>query len=306
MTKVLIGIPSYNGWNRVDWLLKSIWLKNSEEDKKILQDCKIVICDDSGKEEHRNKVRDVVHKWKNDLPVELIINEKNIGVPSSWNRLVRSGDSQHVILINDDIIVSKDWLINMIHFLDNNPKAGGVSPFCNVINESDVPQLLSSPDATVKPRHPNTRVQDGSFDFDTTYSQIAHPERCMAALGCLFGFRRELYNIVGGFDENFYAFCDESDFGTALALHGYPSYVTRCPMCWHIWSATFGTAPEINAGIVFGNSKRYYTKKWGGFFEVTHPRYMDKIPFRKVKWLCKGKEYEAVVESTNGYREKED
>ncbi len=62
-------------------------------------------------------------------------------------------------------------------------------------------------------------------------------------------------------------------------------------------------ATEINAGNIFANSKKYYTKKWNGFFGVTHPRYMDKIPFLKVKWLCKGKEYEVIVESDHGYRQ---
>jgi GT2 family glycosyltransferase len=300
MTKVLIAIPTYNGYMRLDWLLNSMWLKCSDEDKKILQDSKIVVCDDSGREEHRNKVRSVVHKWKNDLPVDLIINEKNVGVPSSWNRLTKSCDSQYVIIINDDIIVSKDWLTNLVYFLDNNPMAGGVSPFCNVINEGDVPELLSSQDAVVKPRNPDTRNQ--TDDFDSTYSQVSLPQRCMAALGCLFGFRRDMYNMVGGFDGSYFAFCDESDFGTALAQHGYPSYVIGCPRCWHIWSATFGTAPEINTSNVFANSKEYYTKKWNGFFEVTHPRMMSKIPFMKVKWICKGKEYEAVVESEYGCR----
>ena len=300
MTKVLICCPTYNGWYRVDWLLKSILLRCSDNDRKILkEESKIVICDDSGKDEHRNKVRDVVYKWKNDLPVELIINEKNLGVAGSWNRLTKSYDSQHIILINDDVIVSKDWLYNLVYFLDNNPNAGGVGQYCFVINEEDVPSLLSSPDVTVSPRHPFTRIKTN--ESDTVFSQAALPERCMAAVGNFFGFRRDMYNMVGGFDNNYFAFYDESDFGTAIASHGYPSYVLQCPKNYHVWSATFGHAPEINPGIVMTNSKNYYTKKWEGHCEITHKRYMEKIPFQKVKWICRGEEHEALVKGMYGF-----
>lgn len=298
--KVLVGIPTYNGAQRVDWLLQSISMRTG---KNI--DYKIVVCDDSGKESHQKKTRSVVEKWSSHIPVELIVNDKNIGVPSSWNRLTKSHDSRHVVLINDDIIVAKDWLENMAYFLDNNPNAALVGQYAYVINESDVPQLLSSPDAIVKPRHPLTRVQTN--DFDTTYDSrdntkdITVPERTMAAIGCFFGYRRDMYNMVGGFDENFYAFYEEADFGTATASHGYPSYVLQCPKNWHIWSATFGHAPEINPGSVMTKSREYYTKKWNGHCEVTHQRYMSKIPFQKVKWLCKGKEYEELVKGMYGF-----
>ncbi len=144
MTKVIVGIPTYNGFQRVDWLLNSIWLRSNDEDRKILQDSKIVICDDSGKKEHQNLTRNVVDKWReNGLPVELIINERNLGVASSWNRLARSGDSEHIAIINDDIIVSGGWLESTVFLLDNNPKTGSCSQHCYFIIKEDVPVLLA-------------------------------------------------------------------------------------------------------------------------------------------------------------------
>lgn len=294
MVKVLVGIPTYNGAHRVDWLLHSISMRTGKD-----VEYKIVVCDDSGKSDHQEKTRSVVNKWSSHLPIELIVNGRNMGVAASWNRIVKSNDSRHVILINDDMIVAKDWLENMTYFLDNNPNAGGIGHYCFVINEEDVPKLLSSPDAIVSPRHPFTRLQTN--ESDTVFCQAALPERCMAAVGNFFGFRRDMYNMVGGFDENYFAFYEESDFGTALASHGYPSYVLPCPKNWHIWSATFGHAPEINPGIVMTKSREYYTQKWNGHCEITHQRYMSKISFQKVKWICKGKEYEELVKGMYGF-----
>lgn len=310
MTKVLIGIPTYSGAQRVDWLLQSIMLRASDEDRKILQNTRIIICDDSAKREHQEKVTNVVNKWKiNGLLVEVIINDKNVGVPTSWNNIIKYDaasdssvdNSEIIILLNDDIIVSRDWLKSIIYFLNNNPKAGSVSPFCCTINECDVDQLLCDVNGVAKHRSYPSREQ--TDDFDPTYSKVLPPERRFSPLGCLFGFKRSIYDMVGGFDDRYFAYCDDYDFSTSVCLRGYPSYIINYSACYHIWGGTFGATPGLDHNQIFADSRAYYTKKWNGYFEITIPRYMTKIPFQKVKWICLDKEYEAVVEGEYGYHE---
>lgn len=296
MTKVIIGIPTYNGYERVDWLLTSIWLRSSNEDRNILQDSKIVICDDSGKKKHQNLTRNVVDKWRqNGLPVELIINERNLGVASSWNRLARSGDSEQIVIINDDIIASGGWLESTVFLLDNNPRAGSCSQHCYFITREDISSLLSGKDTIVTPRDPFKKTPTEVYN-DT----LEYPGRVMAPAGCFFGMRRSTFEKVGGFDEHYFSFYEESDFGTTLAANGYPTYALSWPKNWHIWSQTFANAPEIHASKIMNNSRQYYIKKWNGHFDVTHPRYMSKIPFQKVRFKYKDQEYEKIIEGKEG------
>lgn len=299
--KTIVGIPTYNGYQRVDWLLNSISYRSSDEDGKILQNSKIVICDDSGREDHRQKVREVVQKWiGSGLPVELIINDVNIGVAGSWNRLAKFDESsEYIILINDDIIVSRGWLDSIVYLLDNNPRVGSCSQFCYFITNEDVGILLSGKDTIVTPRDPYKKTPTEIYNHGLEY-----PGLVMAPAGCFFGMKRSVYNEVGGFDGNYRCFYEESDMGTTLASRGYPTYMLAWPKNWHIWSATFGNAPEINTGIIIENSRKYYTNKWSGHFEVTHPRYMSKIPFQRVKFKFKSEEYEKIIEgkeSIDGY-----
>ena len=289
--KILVGIPTYNGAHRVDWLLKSISMRTG---KNI--EYKIVVCDDSGKKDHQEKTISLVDKWNSLLPIVLIINNKNMGVAATWNILIRSQSSQYIILINDDIIVAKDWLENMVYFLENN-NIGAVGYDCAIINEEDMPGLVISIDATVKPRDYFTRAQIDNFD----YNQNLPPLRCPISSGCFFGFNRDKYNLVGGFDENYYAFSEEFDFYTALVSRGYPNYYLRCPNNWHVISATFKTAPEINANVISERSRLYYIKKWNGDHTVVESRYMSRIPFQRVKWICNNKIYEDIITSNYGY-----
>ncbi len=292
MTRVLVGIPTYNGAHRVDLLLQSISMRTG---KNI--DYNIVICDDSGKKEHQEKTRSVVDKWSSELPVSLLINDKNMGVAKSWNRIIKSEDSQYIILINDDIIVAQDWLENMVYFLDNNHNTGAVIYDCLFINEEDIQQLLSSKSPTIKPRDPFTRKQIDNFDYNKDISPI----RCMVGWGCLFGFRRDVYDLVGGFDENYFAYFEEYDFLTNLASQGYPNYILIYPRNWHIWSATSKDAPELNIGTTFETSRKYYVNKWNEDHIAANSRYMSKIPFQKIKWICNNNIYERVLTDNYGY-----
>jgi GT2 family glycosyltransferase len=276
MTKVIVGIPTFNGYYRVEWLLQSILMRT---DNYI--DYKIVIIDDSGNESHQEKTKSVIDRWSSILPVSLLINNSNSGVATSWNRIIDSEDSQYIILINDDVIVKEDWLKNMVYFLDNNPNAGAV--YYNFVRteEGDIPRLL----------------------YNDHKSKIDHlaPIRRMHYVGCFFGFDRKKYNMVGKFDENYFANVEETDFCTALASLGYPSYILRYPMCQHIWSATFKSSPEMNYLNILKESRQYYNKKWNGSIDAVTSRYMSKIPFQKVRWACNGDTHEEVLTDDYGY-----
>lgn len=278
MTEVLVGVPTFNGYQRVDWLLQSIY-KSMANNNTV--DYKIIIIDDSGNKEHQEKTRSVVYKWGHTLNVGLLINEKNFGVSKSWNNIINSEDSKYIILINDDIITNKGWLENMLYFLENNPSTGAVYYGFAKIEESNIQQLLSS-------------------NNQSSFNNIT-PIRCMNYVGCFFGFSRDKYNLVGGFDENYFANFEETDFSTTLAAYGYPSYVLKYPTSWHIWSATFKSAPEIDYRKIYKESGQYYINKWNGDTRTNTKRYMSQIPFKKVKWIYDSNIYEEILTDDYGY-----
>lgn len=271
--KVIIGIPTYNGAHRLDWLLQSI---NKSRDINKYIDYKIIVCDDSGNQKNQEKTGYVINKWASILPITLITNDKNIGVPKSWNRIVRSEDSDFIILINDDVIVEQDWLTSIIYFLDNNKNVGVAFYEHRQTDENDIPKILAD--------HQSSKL--------SMFNVI--PIRCMDHYGCFFGFSREKYNIIGGFDENYFAYFEESDFCTSLVARGIPNYILRYPICHHVGSATFKSAPEIKHMMVYKNSLNYYTKKWNGTPEITNSRYINKIPFQKLKWTHNDTIYEGL------------
>lgn len=266
----IVGVPTYNGANDLlPWCLKAIRdITGGSYD--------LLVVDDSGRDEHRSKSRNVA----NDYGARWFCHDRNRGIAAGWNTLVRGGDSPLIVLLNDDIIVRKGWLEAALYALRLNPHAGAVSLHFNFITREDAQNLVNDPNGTPPARDPFTKERKNE-DHDSR----GEPGKVMCASGCAFGFSREKFDMVGGFDEGYMSMYEESDFCTTLSSRGFPSYCLPWPTLGHIWSATFQSAPELDGGGRLARSRQRYIEKWGGDFDVTNPRYMPGCPPRLTKWL---------------------
>jgi GT2 family glycosyltransferase len=283
---VLVGIPTLNGAERLGWLLESIRLAGDSTHHSVL------VLDDGSRPDEREKIRQVVDAYAAAATpssgIGLLRHESNLGITKAWNDLARAYPAEYVVLLNDDILVSPSWLHNLVFFLRENPGAG--SAFLNTyfFDPGDAPAILQAlrdcDPWRVTPRHPVSRElqpeQRRSGNPDET------PGVCMCPIGCSFGFRRSLFDEIGGFDERFIQTHQESSFGTSCAERGLPAYGVPWPPVWHMWSQTF----KENKGA---RNKAHgdhgaYIDKWGGDFQGdngTHPRFMSGMGTRVVKWV---------------------
>ena len=292
MARVTIGIPVYNRGAQLWQLLENLRQRTPDN-----IDHDIVVVDDSGRSAHRDVVMKACAKYAADF----VPHEKNRGVAAGWNTIVREGrGSEFVVILNDDVLVANDWLSYMTYALANNPKVGSFGMNCRFIAKEDAAEIVKGPDAKVIPLNVHWRgselIRNERFKA-MPQDEDGAPGRVMCPTGCFFGFRREIYDLVGGFDERYFAFYEETDFGVACAYRGYPSFSLGVPdHNYHMWSASFGSAPEIDAGSIMSRSRAAFVKKWTEILGLPfsdapeiHHLLMDKIPPIQVKWLGLGK-----------------
>lgn len=292
MAKVTIGIPVYNRAAQLHDLLENLRQRTSKE-----IDYEIVVVDDSGRPEHRGVVSAACAKYG----ASYLAHEKNRGVAAGWNTISRyHNNSSLVVILNDDVLVANDWLSYMVYALEMNPGVGSFGMNCRFISKEDAREIVRGPDRKVIPLNVHWRgselVRNERFP-SMPVEEDGAPGKVMCPTGCFFGFRREIYNLVGGFDERYFAFYEETDFGVSCAWRGYPSFTLGVPdHNYHMWSASFGSAPEIDAGGVMARSRASFVAKWRGILGVSfndapeiHSHLMDKIPPFPVKWLGMGK-----------------
>lgn len=232
--KILIGIPTLNGPDRLDRALKSI--KTYTDLRNVV----VFVSDDASTPENLKLNKDVVHTHG----VPMLMSEERLGIAKQWNRLVRHvPDAEVCVLLNDDVEVVEDWLDVLVFSLEKNPDLGMVSLRCETGVTSENGQ-------------PRPRV-------DYNEARILHAGGSLVSGGgAAFAFRREDWAGVGGFDERYFCFYEEVDFGVALAtqLGRFNAFVSY-PVIYHMGGATIGV--NMDASQVLLDSRKAFWDKWG-------------------------------------------
>lgn len=231
--KVLIGIPTLNGPDRLDRALKSIKTYTD------LKDVVVLVSDDASTPENLKLNKDVVHTHG----VQMLMSEKRLGIARQWNRLVRHvPDTEICVLLNDDVEVVEDWLDVLVFSLQKNPDLGMVSLRC----ETGVTSSNGQP----RPR------------VDYNESHILHAGGSLVSGGgAAFAFRRADWETVGGFDERYFCFYEEVDFGVALTQLGRFNAFVSYPVIYHMGGATIGV--NMDASQVLLDSRKKFEEKRG-------------------------------------------
>lgn len=286
MVRVAIGIPTYNGFWRVDNLLKSIYLRTP---LLTSGDVSIVLVDDGSPVVQ--STRETFERWRDRLPIQLVEHGENRGISAAWNTASRACAAERVVLINDDVIVSGGWLEALLYALDYSPGVGVVGANWHAFVADDVAQLLASPesDVGVCPRDPISKAQAS----ERRQLEDTNPGRVMCPGGQLFAFRRSEFDAVGGFDEQMKSFYEESSFGTEMAARGKIGVQLAWPFNWHMWSATFSASPELKASERLAVSRARYRQRWavpdsfaqGAEFDYTNPKYLGNVGDVEVAFL---------------------
>jgi glycosyltransferase involved in cell wall biosynthesis len=296
--KYSIGISTYNDGKVIGYLLDSL----CRFTPKLSEIGVVVIDDGSTNQEKLNELRETIKYYKARIPtLEYVEHEYNFGIPVTWNDLTRYYDSEYVILFNNDIIVAPNWFESISYFLENNKNFWSVSLPMYYIQPEMAKVCAERPgDRDIICINPTTKQPEKCLPHNYNDIETGRPARVMAALGCLFGFRRDHFEELKwikdgkecfGWDENIESFCEEVHAGTYQAMKGRSSYALPWPYCFHIWSYTFSKNSELDPQRRKKESDDYYRNYWQGYFspdtppeQNTHIRYMGMAP-QTIKWL---------------------
>ena len=204
--KIVIGIPTYNGGERLDALLTSIALRTP-----LISggDVGIVLVDDGSP--RVKETRAVADRWTGKLPLMYVEHATNRGISAGWNTASRATDAPIIALVNDDVIVpSGGWLEALVHVLEHSPGVGVVGANWHAFTPEDVPRLLAGPetDRDVVPRDPGTKQPTPER---RSYEDTGLGGSCARRDNSSRSPRR--FDAIGGFDEAYQSFYEESRSG---------------------------------------------------------------------------------------------
>ncbi len=132
--KVSVLMPTYN--------TKEEWLRESIESvlNQTFQDFEIIILDDGSKNSP-----ELVIKSFNDDRIKFHINEKNLGVGKTRNKLLELATGEYVAFQDSDDISISTRLEKQVKFLDENPEFSGVSAWVETFPYNKILTNISEP-----------------------------------------------------------------------------------------------------------------------------------------------------------------
>jgi len=266
--KCLVGIPTLNGPDRLRRCLAAI--RDCTDFSYF--DVKVLVADDGSTPENLEANKSILHQ--SGVPgVELLHGHGRTGIAATWNRLVRhdrDSGRQLVVLVNDDVEVVDDWLdVLAFSVLNNAGTVGmvGLNSYVGRIKENTVsPPRVDFVEA---------KLTDGGGSL-------------VASHGPIFAFDRRKYDFIGGFDERYFCFYEEVDFGVALRQVGYRNVMASYPIVYHMGGATNSDPKNLDAHRCMTESRQKFGAKWGATIDqirdsVTKGQTRDSVTVGQVR-----------------------
>ena len=160
-----------------------------------------------------------IETLQNNYPdVHLIANKINVGFGAANNQAMQIAKGELLLLINPDTIVNEDTFTKMISFFKNNKEVGIAG--CKVLN-SDGTLQLACRRSFPGPWTSFTKVIGLSQLFpksnlfaryNLTYLDENKTYEVDSVSGAFMMIRKEVYEKIGGFDQQFFMYGEDLDF----------------------------------------------------------------------------------------------
>jgi len=247
---ITIGVPTLNGPDRLFRCLRSI------AECTNLEGVRVLVCDDGSTPDNLKFNKDTIHNFSPEIPgLEMLMNGGRFGIAKSWNLLTRHyADAKIIVLLNDDVEVVDYWLDVLRYSLEANPCAG-------MVGLNSYIALMKDQHASL---HPNALPHERLPLVDYREAKLLDGDgSILSAQGPIFAFRKDVFDLVGGFDERYFVYYEELDFAVSLRKNGLFSFVTSYPMTYHMGGATNSDTRNLVASDHMARSRRLFIEKWG-------------------------------------------
>jgi GT2 family glycosyltransferase len=155
-----------------------------------------------------------VERIRSEFPaVRIVQNEQNAGFGAGNNLGVVHAMGEFIVFLNPDTVVTHGWLEMLVYPLAEDPTVGLVTP---KVLRRDKPDSINVAGL-------NVHLSGISMCRGLGLPRAALDEvaEVAAISGVAFAARRDVFEIIGGFDEDFFLYLEDVDLSLQVWLVGY-------------------------------------------------------------------------------------
>lgn len=237
--KTSIIVLTYNQLALTKQCLESIW-------KHTNNDCIEVIVIDNGS---HDGTRDYL---KQITSIKAIFNKMNEGFAKACNQGLEVASGDNILFLNNDTVVTNQWLEPMIKLLYQDDKIGMVGPVSNYVSgPQQVPVNY-------------TNVEEIE-DFSRLYclQQRGRSKAVLRLVGFCLLVKKKVLDQVGGFDERFVGGSfEDDDLSLRVLQAGYQLKIALDSFVHHHGHATFTGNPDLSISQSYEENRQRFIDKW--------------------------------------------
>lgn len=189
-----------------------------------------------------NGSKDETAEYLKSFPqIEVIHNSENLGCATAWNQGFRATKSNWIAILNNDVVLTPGWLGGLLAFAE--------SEHLDIVS----PALREGP--------LNYDLESYARGFVQAAGNLVRPG---VAHGVCFLVRRQVFESIGLFDENFrIGQFEDADFFQRARRAGFQLGSTGRSFMHHFGSVTQNSIRSRRDASPYEASNRaYYRKKW--------------------------------------------
>ncbi|MDO5835808.1 MAG: glycosyltransferase family 2 protein [Methanobacterium sp.] len=187
----------------------------------------------------------------------LIKNDKNYGFAKGNNIGIRYAmknlDIEYVLLLNNDTVVDKDFLTELVNVAKNNNNIGFVGPKVYIYSSKNTLQVAGGAHVDLKHGEVDEiayhQLDEGQFDHYLEPDYIG---------GTCILSSREVIKEVGMLDHSYFMYWEDADWCFRGRKHGYKSVYAFKSKIWHKYGASSDTPFKM---YYFTRNRIYFVKK---------------------------------------------
>jgi GT2 family glycosyltransferase len=231
---VSIIIVNWNGLRHLPDCLDSLAVQT-------FRDFEVVLVDNGSEDGSVVFVRER-YPW-----VKLVQLSKNTGFASGNNCGLEHSRGDYIVTLNNDTVVDPGWLETLVQVTDTHPRAGMVGSRICSFRDPDVIDSVGMglcADGMSRGRFRNKHWSDLRL---REVEQILFPSACAAL------YRRAMIEETGFFDDDFFAYAEDSDLGLRGRLAGWEAVLAANAVVYHKYSQTGGSLSPLKVYLVERN-----------------------------------------------------
>jgi GT2 family glycosyltransferase len=186
---------------------------------------------------------------RNSYPwVRLVELAVNSGFATGNNAgLAVARGTDYIIALNNDTRVEPTWLAELISAAEGGERVGMVG--CRICSW-DEPDLLDSLGVAIcRDGMSRGRLRQVSFSS----LSLQKTEEILLPSGCAALYRRAMVDEIGFFDDDFFAYCEDTDLGLRGRLAGWRAVLARDAVVHHRYSRSGGVFSPLKLYLVERN-----------------------------------------------------